>query len=290
MAGQFVVTRGGRDTFCSEDELKSQAKKGLLPAGRPRLPPDARAMAVCARGRRGARAGRRGADARAADGAGAGAAVERRGHRRLHLRHPRLRAAARLPLLPARHLLLVARAQARGRSSRTAGTAWRSRAWCCRSCSWCRRRRAARSSCQACSATKRGQLAQLLLDANSRRTAACGEQRRAVILEHERRGDRAVRDAGGVQRRERADKERMLGACQRRWPRRAAGQRFVDDARGAVADALEAQDALQARAAEAGERAQPWQVRGVRRQHLDDHFAAELACRSLARGRRRARP
>ncbi|HEX8953798.1 MAG TPA: DUF4190 domain-containing protein [Polyangia bacterium] len=33
MAGQFVVTRGGRDTFCSEDELKSQAKKGLLAPG-----------------------------------------------------------------------------------------------------------------------------------------------------------------------------------------------------------------------------------------------------------------
>jgi hypothetical protein len=33
MAGQFVVTRGGRDTFCNEDELKSQAKKGLLQPG-----------------------------------------------------------------------------------------------------------------------------------------------------------------------------------------------------------------------------------------------------------------
>jgi hypothetical protein len=33
MAGQFVVTRGGRDTFCSEEELKSQAKKGLLQPG-----------------------------------------------------------------------------------------------------------------------------------------------------------------------------------------------------------------------------------------------------------------
>ena len=33
MAGQFVVTRGGRDTFCTEDELKSQAKKGLLAPG-----------------------------------------------------------------------------------------------------------------------------------------------------------------------------------------------------------------------------------------------------------------
>ena len=33
MAGQFVVTRGGRDTFCSEDELKSQAKKGQLQPG-----------------------------------------------------------------------------------------------------------------------------------------------------------------------------------------------------------------------------------------------------------------
>src|SRR5947199_10257371 len=33
MSGQFVVTRGGRDTFCSEDELKSLAKKGLLAPG-----------------------------------------------------------------------------------------------------------------------------------------------------------------------------------------------------------------------------------------------------------------
>ncbi len=33
MSGQFVVTRGGRDTFCSEDELKSMAKRGLLGAG-----------------------------------------------------------------------------------------------------------------------------------------------------------------------------------------------------------------------------------------------------------------
>ena len=33
MAGQFVVTRGGRDTFCDEDELKSLAKKGQLAAG-----------------------------------------------------------------------------------------------------------------------------------------------------------------------------------------------------------------------------------------------------------------
>jgi hypothetical protein len=33
MAGQFVVTRGGRDTFCNEDELKSQAKKGQLLPG-----------------------------------------------------------------------------------------------------------------------------------------------------------------------------------------------------------------------------------------------------------------
>jgi hypothetical protein len=33
MAGQFVVTRGGRDTFCSEDELKSLAKKGQLNPG-----------------------------------------------------------------------------------------------------------------------------------------------------------------------------------------------------------------------------------------------------------------
>jgi hypothetical protein len=33
MSGQFVVTRGGRDTFCSEDELKGMAKKGLLGPG-----------------------------------------------------------------------------------------------------------------------------------------------------------------------------------------------------------------------------------------------------------------
>ena len=33
MSGQFVVTRGGRDTFCSEDELKSLAKKGQLAPG-----------------------------------------------------------------------------------------------------------------------------------------------------------------------------------------------------------------------------------------------------------------
>ncbi len=33
MSGQFVVTRGGRDTFCTEDELKSLAKKGQLEPG-----------------------------------------------------------------------------------------------------------------------------------------------------------------------------------------------------------------------------------------------------------------
>ncbi len=33
MAGQFVVTRGGRDSFCSEDELKALAKKGQLLPG-----------------------------------------------------------------------------------------------------------------------------------------------------------------------------------------------------------------------------------------------------------------
>jgi hypothetical protein len=33
MSGQFVVTRGGRDTFCSEDELKALAKKGQLAPG-----------------------------------------------------------------------------------------------------------------------------------------------------------------------------------------------------------------------------------------------------------------
>ncbi len=33
MAGQFVVTRGGRDTFCTQDELTALAKKGqLLPS------------------------------------------------------------------------------------------------------------------------------------------------------------------------------------------------------------------------------------------------------------------
>lgn len=33
MAGQFVVTRGGRDQFCSEDELRGLAKKGQLEPG-----------------------------------------------------------------------------------------------------------------------------------------------------------------------------------------------------------------------------------------------------------------
>jgi hypothetical protein len=33
MSGQFVVTRGGRDNFCSEDELKALAKKGQLLPG-----------------------------------------------------------------------------------------------------------------------------------------------------------------------------------------------------------------------------------------------------------------
>ena len=33
MAGQFVVTRGGRDTFCSQDELRGMAKRGLLLPG-----------------------------------------------------------------------------------------------------------------------------------------------------------------------------------------------------------------------------------------------------------------
>lgn len=33
MAGQFVVTRGGRDTFCSAEELTALAKKGQLLPG-----------------------------------------------------------------------------------------------------------------------------------------------------------------------------------------------------------------------------------------------------------------
>jgi hypothetical protein len=33
MAGQFVVTRGGRDSFCSEEELKRTAARGLLADG-----------------------------------------------------------------------------------------------------------------------------------------------------------------------------------------------------------------------------------------------------------------
>jgi hypothetical protein len=33
MAGQFVVTRGGRDTFCTEQELRRQAKIGRLQPG-----------------------------------------------------------------------------------------------------------------------------------------------------------------------------------------------------------------------------------------------------------------
>jgi hypothetical protein len=33
MAGQFIVTRGGRDSFCSEDELRKQASKGQLDTG-----------------------------------------------------------------------------------------------------------------------------------------------------------------------------------------------------------------------------------------------------------------
>jgi hypothetical protein len=33
MAGQFVVTRGGRDTFCTEEELRAQASAGLLQPG-----------------------------------------------------------------------------------------------------------------------------------------------------------------------------------------------------------------------------------------------------------------
>jgi hypothetical protein len=33
MAGQFVVTRGGRDNFCSEAELRAMAERGQLEAG-----------------------------------------------------------------------------------------------------------------------------------------------------------------------------------------------------------------------------------------------------------------
>jgi hypothetical protein len=33
MAGQFVVTRGGRDAFCTEEDLRRLASKGQLDAG-----------------------------------------------------------------------------------------------------------------------------------------------------------------------------------------------------------------------------------------------------------------
>ena len=33
MAGQFVVTRGGRDSFCSEAELRAMAERGQLEPG-----------------------------------------------------------------------------------------------------------------------------------------------------------------------------------------------------------------------------------------------------------------
>jgi hypothetical protein len=33
MAGQFVVTRGGRDNFCTEAELRAMAERGQLEAG-----------------------------------------------------------------------------------------------------------------------------------------------------------------------------------------------------------------------------------------------------------------
>ncbi len=33
MAAQFVVTRNGRDSFCSEDELRKMATRGLLSPG-----------------------------------------------------------------------------------------------------------------------------------------------------------------------------------------------------------------------------------------------------------------
>jgi hypothetical protein len=33
MAGQFVVTRNGRDSFCTEDELRKRAASGLLAPG-----------------------------------------------------------------------------------------------------------------------------------------------------------------------------------------------------------------------------------------------------------------
>jgi hypothetical protein len=33
MAGQFVVTRGGRDTFCDQEELRGLAKRGQLLPG-----------------------------------------------------------------------------------------------------------------------------------------------------------------------------------------------------------------------------------------------------------------
>ncbi|HEY7953720.1 MAG TPA: DUF4190 domain-containing protein [Polyangia bacterium] len=33
MAGQFIVTRNGRESFCTEEELRKQAERGLLAAG-----------------------------------------------------------------------------------------------------------------------------------------------------------------------------------------------------------------------------------------------------------------
>jgi hypothetical protein len=33
MAAQFIVTRNGRDSFCSEEELRKQAARGLIAAG-----------------------------------------------------------------------------------------------------------------------------------------------------------------------------------------------------------------------------------------------------------------
>lgn len=33
MAGQFIVTRNGRDSFCTEEELRKQAERGLLAQG-----------------------------------------------------------------------------------------------------------------------------------------------------------------------------------------------------------------------------------------------------------------
>ena len=133
----------------------------------------------------------RGRDARQAGAAAGDGAVERRGDRRLHPRHARPPAAGRLSVLPARHLLLVARAEARGARSRTAGTGWRWRAWCCRSCSWCRRPRAAR--CSWARRSRRGgdmAVGQYVLDA--RRARDLSQRGRAARAGAQGRSERAA--------------------------------------------------------------------------------------------------